>query len=82
MIGLRKYVNLANVPLSLGIQGGVPYNWAVTLDNTNFAAASWTPYTSSNITANLGTNAGLAYGVGWLARPARQRAANMERRHA
>ena len=31
----------------------------MTLDNTNFAAASWTPYTSSNITANVGTNQGL-----------------------
>ena len=54
----NQYVNLTNVPLSLGIQGGVPYNWAVTLDNTNFGAASWTPYTSSNITANLGTTQG------------------------
>jgi hypothetical protein len=46
------------VPLSLGILGGVPYNWAVLLDNTNFAGASWTPYTSSNITASMGTNQG------------------------
>ena len=28
------------------------------LNNTNFAAASWTPYTSSNITANLGATQG------------------------
>jgi hypothetical protein len=28
------------------------------LDNTNFGAAGWTPYTSSNITANLGTTPG------------------------
>jgi hypothetical protein len=54
----NQYANLTSVPLSLGIQGGVPYNWAVTLDNTNFGAASWTPYTSSNITANLGTTPG------------------------
>jgi hypothetical protein len=54
----NQYVNLTNVPLTLVVQGGVPYNWAVTLDNTNFGAASWTPYTSSNITANLGTNQG------------------------
>jgi hypothetical protein len=28
------------------------------MDNTNFAAATWTRYTSSNITAYLGTNEG------------------------
>jgi hypothetical protein len=54
----NQYVNLTNVPLSLGIQGGVPYNWAVTLDSTHFGAASWTPYTSSNIIANLGATQG------------------------
>ena len=54
----NQYVNVVNVPLSLGIQRGVPYNWAVTLDNTNFGAAGWTPYTTSNITANLGTAEG------------------------
>jgi hypothetical protein len=54
----NQYVNMAAVPLSLGILGGVPYNWAVLLDNTNFSGASWTPYTSSNITANMGTNQG------------------------
>jgi hypothetical protein len=51
----NQYVNLTHAPLSLAIQSGVPYYWAVLLDNTNFAGASWTAYTSSNITANLGT---------------------------
>jgi hypothetical protein len=51
----NQYVNLTNVPLWLGIQGGLPHYWAVQLDNTNFPAAIWSPYTSSNITANLGT---------------------------
>jgi len=54
----NQYVNRTNAPLSLAIQSGLPYYWAVLLDNTNFAGASWTPYTSSNITANLGTNQG------------------------
>jgi hypothetical protein len=54
----NQNVNLTSVPLSLGIQRGVPYNWAVTVDNTNFGLASWTPYTSSNITANLGATPG------------------------
>ena len=30
----------------------------MTLDSTNFGAAGWTPYTSSNITANRGTTPG------------------------
>ena len=51
----NQYVSTANVPLQLTIQAGVPYYIAVMLDSTNFSAASWTPYTSSNITANLGT---------------------------
>ena len=55
---MNQFVNLTNVPLSLGILGGVPYNYAVLVDNTNFGGASWMPYTSSNITAYLGTNEG------------------------
>ncbi len=51
----NQYVNRTNAPLSLAIQSGVPYYWAVLLDNTNFGSANWTAYTSSNITANLGT---------------------------
>jgi hypothetical protein len=52
------HVNVNPAPLSLAIQGGVPHYWAVLLDNTNFGGAGWTAYTSSNITANLGTNQG------------------------
>jgi hypothetical protein len=54
----NQYVNLTNAPLSLAIQSGVPYYYAVLLDNTNFGGASWTAYTSSNITASLGANQG------------------------
>jgi hypothetical protein len=54
----NQYVNLTNAPLSLAILSEVSYYWAVLLDNTNFGGASWTAYTSSNITANLGTNQG------------------------
>jgi hypothetical protein len=54
----NQYVNRASAPLSLAIQSGVPYYWAVLLDNTNFGGASWTAYTSSNITANLGATQG------------------------
>jgi len=54
----NRYVNRTNAPLSLAVQSGVPYYWAVLLDNTNFGGASWTAYTSSNITASLGANQG------------------------
>ncbi len=55
---MNQFVNLTNVPLSLGILGGVPYNYAVLVDNTNFGGASWMPYASSNIFASMGTNEG------------------------
>jgi hypothetical protein len=72
----NQYVNLTNAPLSLAIQSGVPYYWAVLLDNTNFGGASWTAYTSSNITANLGTNQGWhTVWVGLSGRPAGSQAA-------
>jgi hypothetical protein len=54
----NQYVNNATVPLQLTIQSGVPYYCTVMLDSTNFAGASWTPYTSSTIAANLGTAQG------------------------
>ena len=52
------YVNPANVPLSLDIQAGTPYYYAVMVDSTSFSSASWTDYTSSNITAPLGSTQG------------------------
>jgi hypothetical protein len=54
----NQYVNNATVPLQLTIQSGVPYYCTVMLDSTDFSAASWTPYTSSTIAANLGTAQG------------------------
>ena len=54
----NEYVNQANVPLSLDIQAGTPYYYAVMLDSTSFSNASWTAYTSSNITVNLGSTQG------------------------
>ena len=46
------------MPLSLDIQAGTPYYYAVMVDSTSFSSASWTAYTSSNITANLGATEG------------------------
>ena len=54
----HRYVNQANVPLWLAIQAGTPYYYAVMLDSTSFSSASWTAYTSSNLTVNLGSTQG------------------------
>jgi len=45
-------------PLSLAIQAGTPSYYAVLLDSTSFSTASWTAYTSSNLTVNLGSTQG------------------------
>ena len=44
--------------MSLAIQSGTPHYYAVMLDSTSFSTASWTAYTSSNLTANLGSTQG------------------------
>ena len=54
----NQYVNQANVPLWLDIQSGTPLYYAVMVDSTSFSSASWTAYTSSNITVNLGSTQG------------------------
>ena len=54
----NQYVNQASVPLSLAIQCGMPYYCAVPVDSTSFSTDSWTAYTSSNITVNLGSTEG------------------------
>jgi len=51
------YVNTNIVTGHFTILGGVPSSMAVLVDNTNFATASWMPYTS-NITVNLGSTQG------------------------
>jgi len=53
----NQYVNVNPVPVQLIVLGGVPSSMAVLLDNTNFAAANWTGYTS-NLTVNLGSTQG------------------------
>jgi hypothetical protein len=47
-----------NVSATLAIAGGVPSYMAVTVNNTNFAAAAWQPW-NSNITVSLGPGNGL-----------------------
>jgi hypothetical protein len=50
-----NYVNTSYPNLQLNITAGVPSCCAVLVDSTNFAGANWTTYTSSTVTANLGT---------------------------
>jgi hypothetical protein len=54
----NQYVNHTNVPLSVAIQAGLPFSVAMLVDSTNFSSASWSTYTSSNLTANLGPTNG------------------------
>ena len=51
----NNYVNNNQPCLHLNITIGSPGYYAVLLDNTNFGTACWTAYTSSDITANLGS---------------------------
>jgi len=44
--------------LSMNVTIGTPAYYSVRVDNTNFAGATWTSYTSSNITASLGSTQG------------------------
>ena len=51
----NQYVNASGAPLQLSVTAGTPSYFAMLLDDTNHAHASWTAYTSSQITAGLGT---------------------------
>jgi hypothetical protein len=48
-----QYVNFTSVPVQLDVTGGVPSSQAILVDSTNFAGATWTAYTSSNLTVTL-----------------------------
>jgi alpha-tubulin suppressor-like RCC1 family protein len=50
----NQYVSSNIVTGTVLVLGGVPSYFAVFVDNTNFAAANWMPYTSSDLTVNLG----------------------------
>jgi len=54
----NQYVTTNLVDGNITILGGEPASIAVLVDDTNFAAATWTAYTSSNITVDIGTSPG------------------------
>ena len=67
----NQYVS-TSIEAQVNVTGGMPSFFAVVLDSTNFAGATWNAYTSSNIIINLGTTQGwhdVWIGLrGWLPR--------------
>jgi len=55
----NQFANASDVPLQLSVTAGIPSYFAVLVDDTNAADATWLAYNSSNIIANLG------YTQGW-----------------
>lgn len=51
-------VRFVNAPVQINVQGGVPASYAVLIDSTDFSAATWNAYVSSNITVPLGGTEG------------------------
>ena len=54
----NNYVQNNLAAIQLKISGGFPYYQAVLVDSTNSAGANWSVYTSTNVTANLGSAEG------------------------
>ncbi|HEX3856070.1 MAG TPA: hypothetical protein VHY30_02100 [Verrucomicrobiae bacterium] len=55
---VSQYASTNIVNAVVTILAGVPSYFAVLVDSTNFTAATWTAYASSNITVNLGSTQG------------------------
>jgi len=51
----NEYATSSGAPVQVNVSQGIPSYVAVLLDSTNFSGAAWNPYTSSNLTINLGT---------------------------
>ena len=52
----NNYVTNSSPALHLNVMAGIPSFYSVQVDNANFSTATnWTAYSSSNITANLGS---------------------------
>ena len=48
-------VRTSSASFQVSVSAGMPSYKAILVNNTNFAGATWTSYTSSNITVNLGS---------------------------
>ncbi len=51
----NQYANAFGAPVQLSVTAGVPSYFAVLVDDTNYADANWTAYSSSNVIVNLGS---------------------------
>ena len=58
-------VTKTNVLVRVNLLGGVPSYQAVVLNSSNFTAVTWSAYTSSNLTVNLGSLSNSVYTV-WV----------------
>jgi hypothetical protein len=54
----NNYANASPAMVQLEITGGVPFYQAVLVDNNNFAAATWSVCTSTNLSVDLGAAEG------------------------
>ncbi len=55
----NQYADAFSIPVQLSVTKGVPGYYAVLVNDDNQADANWLPYTSSNITVNLGSTDGV-----------------------
>jgi hypothetical protein len=54
----NQHVSAYGATVQAGIQSGTPSYYTVLVDSTNFSAANWLPYSSSNLAVNLGASEG------------------------
>jgi len=55
----NRYVNQSTAPLQIGLLAGTPSYYAVLVNDTNPADATWLAYPGPNLTANLGATDGV-----------------------
>jgi len=55
----NRYVNQSTAPLQIGLLAGTPSYYAVLINDTNPAGATWLSYPGPNLTANLGATDGV-----------------------
>jgi hypothetical protein len=54
----NRFITTNLVLTHLGVASGIPASIAVLVNDTNFAAAVWQPYSGPNVSVSLGTNDG------------------------
>jgi hypothetical protein len=59
LVATNNFVNNMDAPVQLNITQGAPSYYAVLVNDTNLADASWQPYTTSNLNVFLGPGDGV-----------------------